>query len=87
MTNQNLPINLSLIQDNKSGNGGKLKKKKTRTVFSRSQVRGHPFITFAKFSGFWISSPLSFAFHATYRYCRSQNLPFLSTPLPSSVRT
>ena len=27
------------FKDGKSGNGGKLKKKKTRTVFSRSQVK------------------------------------------------
>ena len=47
-------------------------------------IREDPLSTYAKFLGFWTPSPLSYAFHATYQYCRTQIFlaVSLTPPLP-----
>ena len=49
---------------------------------SRVEGTGHPFITFAKFSGFYTPSPSYFAFHATYQYFHSQYWEVFKPPSP-----
>ena len=51
-------------------------------------IRGHPYMTYAKFSGFWTPSPLLYAFHATYQsYCTQKLVISLTPPPPRRVRT